>query len=269
MRAFFQIRPAVFLRRAFPTQPRREDFRTPQAPPPNRRLCGLPPAGEKSAAPPQFFRKQKKGCPWCAPNDCCKNHIFLSGVPKHTPLSPPGFFNPLRCFSLRRACPTQPRREDFRTPQAPPPNRRLCGLPPAGEKSVAPPGNFCRSFPRKQKRGLPSVLSLTIIVKTIFWSAFQSVLRFLRRAFLTPCSAFLCGGLFPPRRSRPAVRPPKKAQPLNLRRRSEKSPPLSPENGGGVLLPHRKKKPAPAGEKFAAPPQFFRKQKRGLPSVRP
>ena len=181
-------------------------------------------------------------------NDSCKHHIFLSDVPRRTPLSPPGFFNPLRCFSLRRACPTQPRREDFRTPQAPPPNRRLCGLPPAGEKSVAPPGNFCRSFPRKQKRGLPSVLSLTIIVKTIFWSAFQSVLRFLRRAFLTPCSAFLCGGLFPPRRNRPAVRPPKKAQPLNLRRRSEKSPPLSPENGGGVLLPHRKKKPAPAGE---------------------
>ena len=86
-------------------------------------------------------------------------------------------------------------------------------------KSPPPPGNF----PHKTKKVRFCGLS------------FKSALR---------CS---CGRLAP-RRNRPAVRPPKKAQPLNLRRRSEKSPPLSPENGGGVLLPHRKKKPAPAGE---------------------
>ena len=98
-------------------------------------------AGEKSAALPgkfcrSFPRKQKSGLPSVLSlTIIVKNHIS-GGVPKHTP---PGFFNPLRCFSLRRACPTQPRREDFRTPQAPPPNRQLCGLPPAGEKSAAPP----------------------------------------------------------------------------------------------------------------------------------
>ena len=109
--------------------------------------------GRRSVAAPQekarprrgtfaaaFPGNKKKGCPWCAPNDCCKNHIFLSGVPKRTPLSPPGFFNPLRCFSLRQACPTQPRWEDTSAPRKP--RRPIGGFAAcrtAGEKSVAPP----------------------------------------------------------------------------------------------------------------------------------
>ena len=153
-----------------------------------------------------FPENKKAGCPRCTPNDCCKNHILV-GVPKRTPLFPPDFFNPLRCFSLRQACPTQkpprcepaekkrsrstcggvpknprrfrpktgaafrsvprtpppgffyplrcfslrqacptqPRREDFRTPQAPPPNRRLCGLPHRR-------GSFAAVLPETKKR---------------------------------------------------------------------------------------------------------------------
>ncbi len=154
-------------------------------------------------------------------SDYCKNHIFLGGVPKRTPLSPPGFFNPLRCFSLRRACPTQPRREDFRTPQAPPPNRRLCGLPHRRGKIRRPTA----VLPKTKKRatlGAP----LTIVAKTIFWSAFQSVPRFLRRAFLTPCGAFLCGGLAPRSHAGRTSAPRKPRRPI----------------GGGVPLPPRRGK---------------------------
>ena len=263
MRTFFQIRPAVFLQRAFPPRRSRPAVRPP-----------------KKAQP----------------------------------------------LNLRR-----------RSEKYPPPNRQLCGLPHR-KKKPAP----ATALPKTKKRaalGAP----LTIIVKTIFWSAFQSVPRFLRRAFLTPCGAFLCGRLaprshggrtsaprkprrpicgfaacrtagevlpqlspetkkraalgalfndycknyilvgvpkrtphpiaaafpenkkspllraffqirpavflrqaFPPRRSRPAVRPPKKAQPLNLRRRSEKYPPPNRRLCG---LPHRRGKiRRPAGE---------------------
>ena len=99
-----------------------------------------PPPGKNSPPRHSSSENKKEGCPRCAPNDCCKNHIFLSGVPKRTPLSPPGFFNPLRCFSLRQACPTQPRWEDTSAPRKP--RRPIGGFAAcrtAGEKSVAPP----------------------------------------------------------------------------------------------------------------------------------
>lgn len=117
-------------KKAQPLNLRQRSEKPPPLSPENGGGVLLPHRKKKPAPAGELFPENKKaGCPRCTPNDCCKNHIFLSGVPKRTPHPPPGFFNPLRCFSLRRACPTQPRREDFRTPQAPPPNRRLCGLP--------------------------------------------------------------------------------------------------------------------------------------------
>ena len=80
-------------------------------------------------------------------NDYCKNYILV-GVPKHTP---PGFFNPLRCFSLRRACPHAATAGGL--PHPAPPAAQSAAL-----RLAAPPGKnppHRRSSSENKKEGYP------------------------------------------------------------------------------------------------------------------